>query len=81
MEGSKHTLDEALNYEIAVAGVVENDWSDLFDVNIALDDTEKITVSNISGVFDQAALQGLLSRLYSFGYPLLSVNIINRRNI
>ena len=31
-------------------------------------------VTTLTGTFDQAALQGLLSRLYSLGLPLISVN-------
>lgn len=34
-------------------------------------------VSTITGVFDQAALQGLLRRLYSLGFPLICVNSID----
>lgn len=81
MKGPKPTMDEALSYEIEIAGIVESDWSDWFEAVIAVDETKEIAVSNISGVFDQAALQGLLQRLYTFGFPLISVNCVDRRNI
>ena len=35
---------------------------------------EGMPVSTLIGKFDQAALQGLLGRLYSLGIPLISVN-------
>jgi len=31
----------------------------------------------MTGTLDQAALQGLLRRLYSLGLPLISVNCVN----
>lgn len=77
MKGLKPTLDEALSYDIEVAGIVEADWSDWFEAAIDVDEKKGNTVSHITGVFDQAALQGILQRLYSFGYPLISVNRIN----
>lgn len=77
MKGPNPTLDEALSYEITVAGIVESDWSDWFEVDIVVADNEDLKVSHITGVLDQAALQGILQRLYSFGYPLISMNCID----
>jgi len=34
-------------------------------------------ITTQTGTVDQAALQGLLRRLYSLGLPLISVNCIN----
>jgi hypothetical protein len=36
-------------------------------------DDDGLPTSTLSGTFDQAALQGLLRRLYSLGLPLISV--------
>jgi hypothetical protein len=36
-------------------------------------DEDSLPVSTLIGTFDQAALQGLLHRLYSLGLPLISV--------
>jgi len=33
-------------------------------------------VTTLTGTVDQAALQGLLRRLYSLGLPLISVNCV-----
>ena len=35
-----------------------------------------LSVTTLTGIVDQAALQGLLRRLYSLGLPLISVNCI-----
>lgn len=37
---------------------------------------EGLPVTTLTGTFDQAALQGLLRRLYSLGLPLISVNCV-----
>lgn len=34
-------------------------------------------ITTLTGTVDQAALQGLLRRLFSLGLPLISVNCIN----
>jgi len=36
-------------------------------------DTDGLPVTTLTGTIDQAALQGLLRRLYSLGLPLISV--------
>ena len=70
----KMTLDESLRYEIAVAGLIEADWTDWVDVKITTTTKGSLSISTLEGDFDQAALQGVLRRIYSFGYPLISVN-------
>ena len=72
------TLDAEGKYEIRVAGVIEGDWTDWIAGLITIDATNEVqSVSSITAVFDQAALQGILRRLYSLGYPLISVNCIS----
>ncbi len=39
-------------------------------------DVDGLPVTILTGTFDQAALQGLLRRLYSLGLPLISVNCL-----
>lgn len=74
IEGQKLTLDDPVWYEIAVAGQVEEDWSDWVAAKIVATTQSGLPVSTISGTFDQAALHGMLERLYSLGFPLISVN-------
>jgi hypothetical protein len=40
-------------------------------------DDDGLPVFTLIGTFDQSALQGLLSRLYSLGLPLISVNCVD----
>jgi hypothetical protein len=41
-------------------------------------DVEGLPISILTGTVDQAALLGLLRRLYSLGLPLVSVNWLDR---
>lgn len=70
----KLTLDESVTYEIKVYGQLEAEWSDWgCRTEIAVTDQAGVPISIISGGFDQAALHGLLRRLYLHGFPLISV--------
>lgn len=75
---SKLTLNRPATYQIMVPGLLDQCWSDWVDdmtVTVQSEgDTPQITI--LTGVVDQAALQGLLRRLYSLGLPLISVNWI-----
>lgn len=75
----KLTLDRPVTYQIRVPGCLDDSWSD-WDGSMTLtvengDGDLPITV--LTAVLDQAALQGLLRRLYSLGLPLISVMWIN----
>jgi len=77
--GRRLTLDRPVTYEIKVPGQIEKSWSDwaggMTVVVESAGDGRPITA--LVGVMDQAALQGLLRRLYSLGLPLISVNIVD----
>ncbi|MFC1922267.1 hypothetical protein ACFLY4_03170 [Chloroflexota bacterium] len=71
----KLTLDQAVTYEIRVPGELNERWVDWVEnmlIAVEIDDDE-MPVSTLTGTLDQAALQGLLRRLYSLGLPLISV--------
>ena len=73
----KLTLDQPVTYRIEVPGHLDESWSDwaggmTITAEIEGDDPPITTLTGI--VADQAALQGLLRRLYSLGLPLISVN-------
>jgi hypothetical protein len=74
----KLTLDRPATYHIKVPGQLNESWSEWAGSMTILANSEgdgsPITI--ITGTFDQAALQGLLRRLYSLGLPLISVNCI-----
>ena len=75
-ERQKLTLDRPATYQIKVPVEIDRRWADWvgdMSVEKVLDD-EGRPVTTLTGVLDQAALQGLLRRLYSLGIPLISVN-------
>jgi hypothetical protein len=69
------TLHQPVTYQIKVPGKLDEYWSDWnggMKVTVDYDEYgQPITV--LTGSVDQAALQGLLSRLYALGLPLISV--------
>jgi hypothetical protein len=71
----KLTLDRPATYQIKVPGHLDESWSEWaggMTITVACEgDGSPITI--LTGTFDQAALQGLLRRLYSLGLPLISV--------
>jgi hypothetical protein len=75
----KLTLDQPAIYEIKVPGYFDKSWSDwVGGMTITVEhEPNELPVTTLTGtVADQAALQGLLRRLYSLGLPLIAVNWI-----
>jgi len=68
-------LDYPATYQIKVPGHLDESWSEWVEGMTVIIECEEdgppITI--LTGSFDQAALQGLLRRLYSLGLPLVSV--------
>ena len=74
----KPTLDQPVTYQIQVPGALDAswaDWDEKMTISVTRND-EDPPVTTLTGTFDQAALQGLLRRLYSLGLPLISVTCI-----
>ena len=74
----KLTLDLPVTYEIKVPGRFDESWSDwaeMLTFKIESDGND-LPVTTLTGTFDQAALHGLLRRLYSVGLPLISVILV-----
>jgi hypothetical protein len=71
----KLTLDRPATYQIKVPGHLDESWSEwaggMTVIVESKDDGPPITT--LTGTADQAALQGLLRRLYSLGLPLISI--------
>jgi hypothetical protein len=69
------TLDRPAVYEIKVPGELDESWSDWVGGMMITVESEgdEPPVTTLTGSLDQAALQGLLRRLYSLGLPLVSV--------
>ena len=71
----KLTLDRPATYQIKVQGMLDEHW---FDWNEEMtttveNDEEGQPITTLTGMLDQAALQGVLRRLYSLGIPLMSL--------
>ena len=69
-------LDQPGTYEIKVPGCLDEDWSEWFEgmtITVETGDDGPAITTLTGVVADEAALQGLLSRLYSLGLRLLSV--------
>ena len=71
----KLTLDQVVPYEIKVPGQLDASWIDQAGqttIKVLCHGNEP-PVTTLTGTFDQAALHGLLRRLYALGLPLISV--------
>ena len=71
----KLTLDRPATYQIKVPGNLDERWADWTGgIMVAVESNrDGLPVTTLTGTFDQAALHGLLRRLYSLGLPLISV--------
>jgi hypothetical protein len=72
-------LDRPARYEIKVPGRLQEHWSEWLEgMTVEVTSGDQVpTVTTLTGeVADQAALQGLLDRLYSMGLSLISVNLV-----
>jgi hypothetical protein len=74
----KLTLYRPVTYQIKVPGEIGESWSDWAGgMTITVESGgHGSPVTTLTGTVDQAALQGLLRRLYSLGLPLISVNCV-----
>ena len=73
----KLSLDQPATYQIKVPGHLDASWSEWaggMTITVGSEDEGRPTTTLTGVVADQAALQGLLRRLYSLGLPLISVN-------
>ncbi len=71
----KLTLDQPATYHIQVPGHLDESWTEWdgrMTVTVECED-DGMPVTTLTGTVDQAALQGLLRKLYSLGLPLISV--------
>jgi hypothetical protein len=74
----KLTLVRPATYQIKVPGHLDESWSEWtggMTVTLESDDASR-PITTLTGTVDQAALQGLLRRLYSLGLPLISVKYV-----
>jgi hypothetical protein len=72
------TLDQPATYQIKVPGHLDERWSEWAEgMTITVEsEGDGPPITTLTCTVDQAALQGLLRRLYSLGLPLISVNCV-----
>ncbi len=72
----KLTLDRPETYQIKVPGHLGASWSEWAgSMTITVEgEDDGFPITTMISEVDQAALHGLLRRLYSLGLPLISVN-------
>jgi len=75
----KPTLGQPATYQIKVPGHINETWVDWVGGVAILVDSESdgTPVTTLTCTLDQAALQGLLRRLYSLGLPLIAVTLVD----
>ena len=75
------SLDNLITYQIKIAGQLSETWSDWVDNMDCQFATcpSGLTITILTGPLDQAGLIGLLRRLYSLGFTLISVNSIHQK--
>jgi hypothetical protein len=79
--GQKLTVGCPVTYQIEVHGYLDARWSDWFnDMTITpVADAQGTSITRLSGtVADQAALHGMLRKLYDLGLPLLTIRSLGR---
>ena len=81
MNGSrKNTQRNHLHYQIKVEGILNDNWSDwLGGISItSMVEKNGVQITILSGTFpDQAALRGVLVKLWNLNATLLEVQLIN----
>jgi hypothetical protein len=78
----KLTLHQPATYQIKVPGQLDENWADwVGDMTITVEsEGDGPPVTTLSVNLDQAALQSLLRRLYSLGFPLISAVCVECRS-
>ena len=75
------TLYEPAFYRIRIQGALDESWAEELGMGIGwIKEIDRGPVTILKGeVLDQAALVGLINRLYGLGLPLVSVEWLRHR--
>ena len=80
---TKVTMHGPCVYELQVRGALDASWIEMmeFESLSVLESQNQGTITVLNGTFqDQAALRGLLDRIYRLNLPLISVQYINEKS-
>jgi hypothetical protein len=72
------SLDQPAVYQLQVQGIMSQHWLSYFDeMEISVEGEDGAAITTLIGqVVDQAALQGMLQKIYTLGLVLLKVERI-----
>ncbi len=76
---NKVTLDQPATYRIRIQGALDSHWAEYFeDMQIAVETADDgSAITTLTGQLpDQAAVQGVLQKLYNLGFPLIAAEKI-----
>ena len=68
--------DERMTYQIKVQGKLDDRWSEWFSGLTITVGSESPPITKLTGVIDQSALRGILSRMWDLNLTVLSVDLI-----
>lgn len=71
----RFSLEQSAVYQIQVQGMISQGWLDYLDgLEITVDGKDGWAITTLTGsMIDQAALNGLLQKLYTLGLVLIKV--------
>ena len=78
MDGHRLRLSDTIPYRIRVQGSLDDSWNDYLGSQMMSSqrgDGGRAVTTFVTPPVDQAALMGVISRLYGLGLPLLSVQV------
>lgn len=81
MKINRH-LEAASLYKIRVEGILDTGWADWlsgFKIKVEENDDGKHFTIFTGQISDQAALRGLLNRMWDMNFSLVSVNKLNQK--
>ena len=75
LQPQRIALDELAVYQIQVQGMISQHWLSYFDeMDISIEGEDGTAITTLVGqIVDQAALQGMLQKIYTLGLVLLKV--------
>ena len=74
--GQDHKLDERLVYKIRVQGTLDDHWSDWFSSLTITTQEDQPAITCLTGHIDQAALRGVLNKVWDLNLTLISVTLV-----
>ena len=68
------TLYQPATYQIKVPGELDENWPNWAgEMTVVVENDDDLPITVLTGELDQAALLGLLRRLFSLNLPLISI--------